>query len=117
MKTTILTVATLCAVSSFGAIRAVTPTAWNGDPNCWQMQRHNGKMTVVTNGGAKVVFIGDSITHYWETDGRNQLAKYFGEGDFKMLDLGTGGTVPNTCCGVSLKARSWTAMRRKSFFS
>ena len=90
MKKLILLSATAfaCAVS-FGAIRAVTPTAWNGDPNCWQMKRHNEKMAVVTNGGAKVVFIGDSITHFWESNGKAQLAKYFSEGDLKMLDLGT----------------------------
>ena len=89
MKKTLLISSTLSALTSFGAIRAVTPTAWNGDPNCWQMKRHNEKMAVVTNGGAKVVFIGDSITHFWETNGKEQLAKYFAEGDLKMLDLGT----------------------------
>lgn len=81
------------ACAAFGgtnaAIRAITPTAWNGDPNCWQMKRHAEKMEIVTNGGARVVFIGDSITHFWETNGRNQLAKYFSEGAYKMLDLGT----------------------------
>ena len=41
-----------CATVSFGAIRAVTPVAWNGDPNCWQMKRHAEKMSAVTNGGA-----------------------------------------------------------------
>ena len=81
--------AALVAASTLGAIRAVTPTAWNGDPNCWQMKRHLEKMAVVTNGGAKVVFIGDSITHFWETKGAAQLAKYFGKGDLRMLDLGT----------------------------
>jgi len=81
--------AALCATVSFGAIRAVTPTAWDGKPDCWQMKRHFEKMASVTNGGAKVVFIGDSITHYWESKGSAQLAKYFGEGDMKMLDLGT----------------------------
>lgn len=82
----------ICAITistAFAAIRSVTPTAWNGDPNCWQMRRHHEKMGVVTNGGAKVVFIGDSITHFWETNGKDQLAKYFGDGDMKMLDLGT----------------------------
>ena len=39
-------------MSAFGAIRAVTPTAWNGDPNCWQMKRHAEKMKDVANGGA-----------------------------------------------------------------
>ena len=75
--------------SSFGDIRAVTPTAWNGDPNCWQMKRHNEKMSLVANGGAKVVFIGDSITHFWETHGKAQWAKYFADGPRKALDLGT----------------------------
>ena len=92
MKTNRLAIAALCAVSitsAFAAIRAITPTAWNGDPNCWQMRRHHEKMNVVTNGGAKVVFIGDSITHFWETYGKDQLAKYFSDGDYKMLDLGT----------------------------
>ena len=77
------------AASSFGDIRAVTPTAWNGDPNCWQMKRHNEKMSLVANGGAKVVFIGDSITHFWETHGKAQWAKYFADGPRKALDLGT----------------------------
>ena len=77
------------AASSFGDIRAVTPTAWNGDPNCWQMKRHNEKMAAVTNGGAKVVFIGDSITHFWETAGKAQWAKYFADGPRRALDLGT----------------------------
>ena len=90
MKKLILLSATAFAcAASFGAIRAVTPTAWNGDPNCWQMKRHNEKMAVVTNGGAKVVFIGDSITHFWEGNGKAQWAKYFAEGQRKALDLGT----------------------------
>ena len=84
-------VAALCAATSFGAIRALTPVAWKGKPNCWQMKRHAEKMAVVTNGGAKVVFIGDSITHFWESNGQAQLEKYFSEGDLKMLDLGTSG--------------------------
>ena len=88
-KLILLTATTLVCAASFGAIRAVTPTAWNGDPNCWQMKRHWEKMATVTNGGAKVVFIGDSITHFWESNGKIQLAKYFSEGDLKMLDLGT----------------------------
>ena len=79
----------LCSVSAFAAIRAVTPTAWNGDPNCWQMQRHYEKMATVTNGGAKVVFIGDSITHYWDDTGKSVWTKYFSSGARKALNLGT----------------------------
>lgn len=76
---------------AFGAIRAVTPAAWNGKPDCWQMKRHNAKMESVKNGGAKIVFIGDSITHFWERNGKKQLDKYFSAGDMKMLNLGTSG--------------------------
>ena len=79
----------LGSISAFADIRAVTPTAWNGDPNCWQMKRHLQKMDSVTNGGAKVVFIGDSITHYWEGKGKEQWAKYFSTGARRALDLGT----------------------------
>ena len=92
MKTKELLLAGLCALglaSSEAAIRAITPTAWNGDPNCWQMKRHNEKMAAVRNGGAKVVFIGDSITHFWETTGKAQWAKYFAKGKYAALNLGT----------------------------
>ena len=89
MKSTILSAALVAAGTAFGAIRAVTPTAWNGDPNCWQMKRHAEKMETVTNGGAKVVFIGDSITHFGE--GTAQWKRFFTEGDWKALNLGTSG--------------------------
>ena len=79
----------LCVLSSFAAIRAVTPAAWDGNPECWQMKRHREKMASVTNGGAKVVFIGDSITHFWETHGKAQWNKYFADGKYKALNLGT----------------------------
>ena len=79
----------LCLTSAFAAIRAVTPTAWNGDPQCWQMKRHLEKMGAVTNGGAKVVFIGDSITHFWEDRGKSVWNKYFAKGKYKALNLGT----------------------------
>ena len=79
----------VAAATSFGAIRAVTPTAWNGNPDCWQMKRHNEKMAAVTNGGEKVVFIGDSITHFWENSGKIQWNRYFANGPRKALNLGT----------------------------
>ena len=89
MKKTIVTIAAaLGAASAFATIRAVSHDMYGGNTNCWQMQRHAEKMRTVANGGAKVVFIGDSITHYWENHGKAQLAKYFSEGDMTMLDLG-----------------------------
>ncbi|MBQ6328048.1 MAG: DUF1080 domain-containing protein [Kiritimatiellae bacterium] len=81
--------AVFAAATTFGAIRAVTPTAWNGDPNCWQMKRHFEKMNAVTNGGAKVVFIGDSITHFWEGAGKGAWQKFFADGKYRAINLGT----------------------------
>ncbi len=89
MKKLVLTLAASCAaLASFASIRALTHDMYGGNANTWQIHRHAEKMNVVTNGGAKVVFIGDSITHFWESHGKAQLAKYFSEGDYKMLDLG-----------------------------
>ena len=76
--------AALAAGTAFGAIRAVTPADRSG-------KRHDAKLAEVAKGGAKVVFIGDSITHFWESKGKEQQQKYFSEGDWKMLDLGTSG--------------------------
>ena len=88
MKRLVALVAALALAEGFGAIRAVTHDMYGGNTDAWQVKRHAEKMNVVTNGGAKVVFIGDSITHFWETHGKAQLAKYFSDGDRKMLDLG-----------------------------
>lgn len=91
LKNTLLAFSALLITgASFGAIRATTPTVWPKGKDSWQMDRHNAKMEIVKAGGAKVVFIGDSITHNWEKAGKKQLEKYFSKGDMKMLNLGTG---------------------------
>ena len=83
-------VVAVVATGAQGAIRAVTPQAWDVDPDGWKMKRHVEKMGVVTNGGAKVVFIGDSITHGWEWEaaGKAVFEKYYSEGEYKAIDLG-----------------------------
>ena len=88
-KAVMTTILALCAASAFATIRAVSHDMYGGNANSWQVKRHNEKMSVVTNGGAKVVFVGDSITHFWETNGKEQLAKYYSEGDRKMLSTCT----------------------------
>jgi lysophospholipase L1-like esterase len=82
-------VVTLGFFSVHAAIRAVTPTPWNGDPNCWQMNRHNEKLKQIANGGTPVVFIGDSITHFWETHGKAVWEKFFAQGPRRAINLGT----------------------------
>ena len=81
-------IAALCAASSFGDIRAVTPVPQKEDPNGWWMKRFAAKMQLVRAGGEKVVFIGDSITHNWEGPGKWVWQKYFAEGPRKALNLG-----------------------------
>ena len=88
IRVTLALVAAVSTAASFGGIRAVSHDAYGGKPDAWQLKRHAEKMSVVTNGGAKVVFIGDSITHFWDTTGKAQQKKYFSEGDYAMLDLG-----------------------------
>ena len=83
--------AAVAATSAFGAIRAVTPDMWGGKTNGWQLARHNAKMRLVKDGGAEVVFLGDSITHGWEGGGKAQWAKYFADGKCRALNLGTSG--------------------------
>lgn len=78
---------TLAAVCAYSDIRSVTPDAWGGNTNCWQMQRHNEKLRQIAEmGGAKVVFIGDSITHGW--DGRESWKRFFGSGERRAVNLG-----------------------------
>ena len=88
IKQLALVAAAVAAIETFGGIRALSHDNYGGKPDTWQIKRHNEKMNVVTNGGAKVVFIGDSITHFWESNGKTQQQKYFSEGDYMMLDLG-----------------------------
>ena len=88
-KLSISLVCAALACTTWAGIRALSHDNYGGGEKAWQIQRHNQKMQTVKAGGAKVVFIGDSITHNWEGPGRAQLAKYFSGGDWKMLNLGT----------------------------
>ncbi len=51
-------------------------------------ERWNEKKKEIAAGGAKVVFIGDSITHFWENYGGGAYGKYFMSGEAKVLNLG-----------------------------
>jgi len=71
-----------------GDIAAVTPVPQGTDPKGWWMARHNARVEAAKKGGAPVVFLGDSITHFWESTGREQWKKYFAEGPRRALNLG-----------------------------
>ncbi len=88
-KTMILAAAVSIAAALHADIRAVTPIAWNGNPECWQMKVHKSRMNnIATNGAAEVVFIGDSITDFWGSKGRNVWNKFFAKGKRKAINLG-----------------------------
>ncbi len=69
------------------SIPAATPAARDG----WWMDRHVACVEAARKGGARVVFLGDSITHNWEYAGREEWNKHFAEGPRRALNLGFGG--------------------------
>ncbi len=67
-----------CTTVSSGAIRAVTPIAWNGDPNCWQMKRHAEKMAVVTIDGDDVYAnVIDTTLKPWDPAARLEIHRQY----------------------------------------
>ena len=91
MKRIIFGLAAAVMTGVFAEPLAVTHDCYGGNTKTWQVYRHGQKLAAVKASGAKIVFIGDSITHFWESKGEAQLKKYFSEGDMKMLNLGTSG--------------------------
>jgi len=56
--------------------------------------RHEEKTAAAKAGGSQVVFLGDSITHNWESNGRKgvqQWAAYFKDAPYRALNLGYSG--------------------------
>ena len=57
----------------------------------WWLTRFDEKKALAATSRCDVVFIGDSITHFWETKGTNVWAKNFADGDFRALGAGFSG--------------------------
>ena len=92
MRTGILCGAVFAALSVCAAeIRALDPKPRSEDPNGWWQKRFAEKQALVRAGGSEVVFLGDSITHNWESIGYGEWYKYFKNPPFKALNLGYGG--------------------------
>ncbi|MDO4583093.1 MAG: GDSL-type esterase/lipase family protein [Planctomycetia bacterium] len=68
---------------AWGQNIAVTPTEKKDD---WWQKRHQDKVAQAAKGEAEIVFLGDSITHFWEGAGKDVFQKYYG--DRKVLNLG-----------------------------
>ena len=72
------------------ASKAATPASRIGD-NKWWGPRHKEKLAeIASRKEFNVVFLGDSITHYWEGC-RDSWKKWTGGSDYKALNLGYSG--------------------------
>ncbi len=73
-------------------IRALTPAQPDAEWAIgWWPQRFAEKQKAVEAGGSAVVFIGDSITHNWESLGKAVWDKYFADAPYYALQLGFSG--------------------------
>lgn len=86
LKSLLLVTLAFSATSLLADVRAVTPDQWGGKKDGVQMKRHNLFKKRIAEGAGEVVFIGDSITHFWET--KKSWKKHFGAGSRKALNLG-----------------------------
>ena len=73
-------------------VRALTPAQPDAEwAVSWWPQRFAEKQKAVEAGGSAVVFLGDSITHNWESVGKTVWDKYFAGGPYHALQLGFSG--------------------------
>ncbi len=85
MKKLALLVVCASVLTAAAALRSITLAPQGGD---WWSKRHAEKMKLVQAGGERIVFLGDSITHFWEGAGKDVWKKYFAQGRYKALNLG-----------------------------
>ena len=80
------------AVSASAQLESVTPQVPDkGWTHGMWLPRFDAKRALAANGGFDVAFLGDSITHFWETKGSNVWARTFVEGPYKAINLGFSG--------------------------
>jgi len=84
----LLIAATLFALGSDAALRSVTPDPYGGNTNCWQVKRHAEKLAEARRNPPAVVFIGDSITHGWESAGKDVWNRLLAGQPYRAINLG-----------------------------
>ncbi|MBQ3098682.1 MAG: hypothetical protein IJC66_11065, partial [Kiritimatiellae bacterium] len=72
-------------------IMSITPSLPAEKTLKWWMPRFKSVKAKAAKGGYEVVFLGDSITHGWESRGKNVWAKHFADGPYKALNGGFSG--------------------------
>ena len=69
---------------------AVTPVEQRAEwAEKWWIPRHEQILEQVQHGNVDLIFVGDSITHGWERNGKEQWAKYYAPRN--ALNMGFGG--------------------------
>ena len=72
----------------FDAITALRPSV---ALRAWWLPRFDAKKALAEKEDFPVAFVGDSITHFWETTGSNVWARNFAEGPYKAINFGFSG--------------------------
>ena len=89
MKKIIILFVGLLAFSAFADIRSAAPVSRESES--WWRERHQQKLAEIaanTNRSYDVVFIGDSITDFWERRHRKRWDHWFSYGKLRALNLG-----------------------------
>jgi beta-glucosidase len=74
---------------ALGAHQAVAPEPKTGERFNWWMPRHQAVLETNAQGNVNMIFIGDSITHQWETVGKEVWKQYFEP--LEAVNMGFGG--------------------------
>ena len=78
----------ICSSIKLSSHTAVTPVA-RPDKYKWWTQRHESVLEQIKKGSPEVIFIGDSITHFWDSKGRAIWEQYYGE--YNPVNMGFSG--------------------------
>lgn len=71
------------------ALTAIVPDSkWTKG---WWMKRHNENIAKIKKNPPQVVFVGDSITHFWESHGKKTWQDVFAKEPYSAISLGYSG--------------------------
>ena len=74
--------------ASEAGLRALNPVPQNANTNSWWMKRFEAQKALAKTGEYPIIFIGDSITHFWESAGRAVWNANFTNAPFKAINAG-----------------------------
>ena len=87
MKKLLVSMILAGAAGAAFALPSITPVA-SEQMRGWWLGRFDAKRALAVEGGYDVVFLGDSITHNWQSKGSNVWARTFAKGPYRALNCG-----------------------------